>query len=279
MGYVLKDIVNEFLIETGQGQSNQFARFYQMGVSFLRRTNFNTTGFPKTKELIINANDTADLPNDYVRYTRIALCINGRLYCLGLDNTLCLNKSYNACGVPISHGANQNINSTQNLGLSPGGAFVGGPLIADNFVNGEFVGRMFGVGADNNVYGYYRIDENSNQIHFANLSNASSFITSTNNTNGVNPALFTPTLILEYLSDINTTDDDDFVVHPYAIEALKDWIQWKYKQRSSKPLGEQQMAKQDFNESNRLMRLMLNSSTKEEWVAAFASGNMAAPKM
>lgn len=257
--YTLSDIVNEFMVEIGEGQSNKFARLYQYGVSFLRKINFTTSGYPKVVELIINPNDTADLPLDYVQYTRIALCCGGRLYSLGLDESLCLNKLYNNCGVPIAHsGTTTNINDS--LPFVEGNVFIGNPLIADNFVNGEFVGRMFGVGADNNAYGYYRIDPASHQILFANLAQESS-------------------VILEYLPDVAVQSDGDFAVHPFMVEALKDWMHWKYKQRSSKPLGEQQLAEQNFKDSNRLMRMMFNSSTKEEWIAAFASGNMAAPKL
>ncbi len=257
--YSLSDICNEFLVEIGEGQSNKFSRIYQFGLSFLRRTNFNTSGYPKIKELHINANDTADLPLDYVRYTRIALCCGGRLYSLGLEESLCLNKTYNNCGVPISHVDRNNSGINMNLSLLEGSAFIGNPLIADNFVNGEFVGRMFGIGADNNAYGYYRIDTANGQILFADLLKSS-------------------TVILEYLADVSATDDD-FDVHPFAVEALKDWIQWKYKQRSSKPLGEQQLAEKNFNDSNRLMRMMFNSSNKEEWIAAFATANQGTPKV
>lgn len=254
--YTLSDIVNEFLVENGDGQTNKFARFYQFGLSFLRRTNFNTSGFPKVVELHIHSNDTANLPNDYVRYTRIALCSNGRLFSLGQDDNLCLNKAYNDCGQQIAQG-----NTTNNLGGTGiiGAGFLGFPMVADHFTNGEFMGRMFGIGGDNNCFGYYRIDKPSNKILFRDLAQSC-------------------TVVLEYLADVSAIDGD-FEVHPFAIEALKDWIQWKYKQRSSKPLGEQQLAQQNFNESNRLMRMMFLSSTKDEWIAAFATGNQASPKM
>ena len=261
MGYSLSEIVNEYLIEAGFGQNNQFARFYQFGVSFLRRTNFNTTGFPKIKELTINDNDTADLPSDYARYLRIALCSNGILYSLGRNDDLCLNKVYNDCGNPVAHTDN---NSSEEIGTTYGvtgvSGFLGNQFPADNIRNGEFMGRMFGIGADNNCFGYFRIDQNSNQIQFSNLSQTSN-------------------VVLEYLADINATPEGDFTVHPFCVEALKDWMAWKYKQRSSKPSGEQQLAERNFNNSNRLMRMMFMSSTNSEWVAAFATTNMAAPKL
>jgi hypothetical protein len=246
--YTLSDICNELLIEMGESQSNKFARFYQLGVAGLRKMNFNTIGVPKVVELTISSADTAPLPNDYVRYTKIALCIDGRLYCLGEDNSLCLNKNYDDCGNPVAHGNN----------ITPNG-FVSTQYYADHYRNGENMGRFFGIGADNNLLGYYRIDKENNQILFSELTCSAS-------------------VVMEYLADINSIDGD-FEVHPFCVEALKDWIFWKLKQRSSKPLGEQQLAEQNFRDSSRLMRMMVTSSTKEEWVAAFQSGNQATPKM
>lgn len=249
MGYKLTDVVNELLAEMGEGQTNKFARFYQFGVSGLRKFNMNSIGVPKAVELVIDSNDTAPLPNDYMQYTRIALCSGGKLYCLGLNENLCINPAFNNCGDEVSH--------PDNAYLWNG--YLGNPLIADNFRNGEMMGRMFGIGGDNNFLGYYRIDTANNRIVFQDL-------------------LQTSSVVLEYLADIDAIDGD-FEVHPFCIEALKDWMFWKYKQRSSKPLGEQSMAEQSFRNSSRLMRMAFASNTKEEWVAAFQTGNKASTKM
>ncbi len=85
-------------------------------------------------------------------------------------------------------------------------------------------------------------------------------------------------LVLEYIVDINSVDGD-FQVHPFCIQALKNNIVWMYKMRSNKPLGEQQLAEKNYNDAARLMRFQLTNSTKQEWIAAFQSGNKATPKM
>jgi hypothetical protein len=266
MGYTLSDIVNELLIELGMGQNNQFARFYQFGLSYLRRVNMDTSGFPKIVELDINSNDTADLPSDYIQYSKIALCVNGRLISLGLNNNLCLDKNYDDCGNVATcsscGSANCNCGSSSTTFTNTfGGALgQGNPMaFADTTRNGESLGRMFGIGSDNNLIGQFRIDKNSNQIKLSGLCH-------------------TATVVMEYLADVNA-QDGDFEVHLYMIEAIKDWMAWKYKQRSSKPLGEQQMAHEDFKRSHRLMQQRFASSTLQEFIEAFQSGNSAIPKM
>lgn len=261
MAYTIADVVNEYLIESGESQASKFARLYQIAVAGYRKFNLNSSGIVKIKELTINDNDTADLPPDYIKYSRIALCSNGILYSLGLNNNLCLNKSFNDCGTPVAHSNDVVIGTT--LGISGSNiianGFFGNMFIADNYRNGESMGRMFGIGSDNNYLGYYRIDLASNQIQLSNLSHTS-------------------TLILEYIADIDSVDGD-FIIPLYCVEPLKDWIHWKYKQRSSRPLGEQQLAHQDFINSSRLMRTQFTSSNISEWVAAFESGNQATPKL
>lgn len=248
MGYALSDVVNELMIEQGMTQSNQFARYYQLGVAGYRKFNMNTSGVPKVIELDLNSDDTVTLPTNYLQYTRVGLCINGEIVCLGRNDKLCLNTITDNCGNPIKHqtykydGYQGYLDNNQNVR------------------NGEFVGGLFGIGADNNCLGYYRIDRDNNRIVLSQLT------------------CFTDSIILEYIADIQSVDED-FDIHPFCVEPLKDWIFWKLKQRSSKPLGEQQLAKEDYHISSRLMRMQFGSSTKEEWLAAFRSGVKGTPKL
>ncbi len=256
--YTLSDIINEKLVELGESQSNKFARFYQFGVSFMRKAKYNTTGFPAIKELTINDNDTADLPLGYVNYMKISLCIDGRLFPLSPDSNLCLNPLYDNCGNPIAHPEVPSIGTV--FGAVPDSVVSAGyNFIADNYRNGENMGRQFGIGSDNNLLGYFRINENTNQILFSGLNR-------------------TATVVLEYLSDIEAVDGD-YIVHPFCIEACKAYIFWQYKANSSKPLGEQQMAHETFKNENRLMRQMFKSSTLQEWNQSFEAGNSQTPKL
>src|ERR1035437_2533974 len=202
MGYKLDEIITEFLIELGFSSSNLHSRFRQFGVNFLRRTNLDTSGFPRVVKLHINDNDTADLPDDYVNYTKIALCVSGKLISLGENPNICLGKKYDSCGRPIASVPTLSANASVGILSSP-------LMIADNYRNGEFVGKMYGISSNVNIIGEYRIDKNANQIKFSGLRR-------------------TADVVLEYLSDLSIIDDD-FQVHVYAIEALKDYMAWQYK--------------------------------------------------
>jgi hypothetical protein len=171
---------------------------------------------------------------------------------LGRNDALCINKIYDNCNNSIAH-------STVQFGY-PNGYLSGYPYGRPNYRNGEFYGGMFGIGADNNCLGYYRINKDTRQIVFSQLNCSRESI------------------IMEYLSDIDSIDQD-FEVHPFCVSALKDYIFWKLKQRSSKPLSEQQMANKDYINSSRLMRQRFSSATAEEWTAAFKSGIKATPKL
>lgn len=248
MGYTLKQVISELMIEMGETQNNKFARFYQLGVAGLREFSMDTTGVPKSIVLDINDDDTADLPLDYLQYIRIGICIDGQIVCLGRNDALCINKIYDNCNNSVSHSVSQ-------FGY-PNGYWSGGP----NYRNGEFYGALYGIGADNNSLGYYRINKDTRQVVFSQLN------------------CLRDSIVMEYMSDIDSVDQD-FEVHPFCVAALKDYIFWKLKQRSSKPLGEQQMANKDYVISSRLMRHRFASSTSEEWSQAFRSGLKASPKL
>lgn len=265
MGYTLTNIVNELIIEKGEAQGNRFARYYQLGVACLREQNMDLSGIPKIVSLEVSPNDTVDLPADYMNYTRIALCgMDGQLHSLGRNENLCLNKVYNACGVP------SNENNTSTIGASSsmtdGLSSIGGQpwLIIDypndNYRNGELMGRFFGIGGGNNQNGYYRFDIPNGQILLGGLPIA------------------IHSIVLEYIADI-TSNDGDFDVHPFLVETVKDYIFWKSISRDrNRNANEKQMAMIDYQKSERLSRIRFNSRTNEEWLMAFRAGNQAAVK-
>ena len=248
MAYFLTDIVNEILIEIGEAQSNKFARFYQFGVACLREQNMDLSGVPIVAELTISSTDTVDLPVDYLNYTRIALCgRDGQLHSLGRNNNLCLCKTYTDCG-------------DLTLPDADTSEFIEGGLAGDNIRNGEVMGRFFGIGGGNNANGSYRFDLLNGRIVLGNM--AAGF----------------DSVVLEYLSDIELAGND-FVVHPFLIETVKDWIYWKSIARDrNRNDNEKQRAMIDFQKSERLARIRFNSRTGEEWLAAFRHGNQAAVK-
>jgi len=249
MGYKLREIVSERLIEMGESNLNKYARAYQLAVACLRSLNMDLSGVPKIVSLSINSNDTVDLPNDYLQYTRVAICDkNGNLRSLGINNNFCLNQKTNDCGDP------------QSKDIKIGGMSYSPNMFFNNYRNGEVIGKFFGLGGGNNAVGSFRIDRDRNQILLGALGRDYSHI------------------VLEYISDIDSVNDD-YEVHPYIVEAVKDYITWKmYAFNPKMMLGDKQLFEKSYWNNYRLAKNRFAAFTTDEFLQAIRSGNFASPK-
>lgn len=257
MGYFLSDIVNEWLVaDKGESQNNLFARMYAIAVSGMRELHMDVNGLVKIVELTINDTDTVDLPSDYLQYSKVGLCgADGRIHSLGLDNDLCLNKVYNDCGTRIAHSQFQGED---------------GIIVTENGVNSPWsfspgvygnTGGFFGLGGGNNSNGYFRYDRASNQLLLANMR------------------VPTDSIILEYISDLSATDEGDFIVHPFEIQTIKDWMSWKYiALNPNASLGEKSNRERIYYASRLKMNQRYNSATTQEWAESLRKSNTASPR-
>ncbi len=257
--FSLDQVVRELMIESGEANENKYARYLQHGISGLREFNFdldaNNNGSPTCVYLPINDNLTVDLPADYINYVRIAtIDANGQIHSLGLNNNMAFNNAVDSCGDPIAAPTPSTTNGNQAA------SFVGGTWdgYADNWRNGEMLGRMYGIGGGASAVGYFRIDRAKGQIQLGGINQTS--------------------LFLEYLSDLSLVDGEYFV-HPYAVECLKAYIFWKTNLRNTRQSGNVKAeARQEyFNEYFRA-KARFNSMTTTDWLNSFRGQNKAAPK-
>lgn len=137
----LEEIINDLLAEEGKTSENDFLRYFKLGLNGLKELSFDVGGGIKTIELTVSSNSlTVDLPNDYVRYTKIGLYGNdGDVHPLGIRNDKSL----------ISTAANSSTVSDDEL----------------NPTYFEYV-QEFGLGGGNNTNGYYRVDLENSTIQF-----------------------------------------------------------------------------------------------------------------
>lgn len=242
--YLLKNIVKEWISENGKSEA-QFARLYTIALSGLREMNMDVNGIIKIVELAINDNDTVDLPEDFMNYSKIGILgTDGRIHCLGVDNSISMNPVHNDCGDQIAN---------PNTGFPYSGAFYG-------FNGGD--GGIFGIGGGNNNIGYYRLDRASNQLWLANMS-----------------FLGGAGIILEYIADVNASSEGDFEIHPFIIQTIKDFISWKYVNGDrNTSLGEKQIRRNEYFNSLRISKHRYGSSTIEEWYSALRTQNQATPR-
>ena len=245
--YSLKNICKEWAVENGKSES-QLARIYTIALSGLRELNTDVNGITKIVSLVINDNDTVDLPNDFLNYSKIGILgADGRIHSLGRDNSISMIPAYNDCGEQVAY-PNTSANTTEY-------PFSGMPY------SGIFYGAQFGVNGGNNAIGYFRLSRSTNQLYLANMNILSGSI-----------------LILEYVADVES-EDSDFSVNPFIIETIKNWISWKYVSGDrNTSLGEKQLRRQEYFNSRRLSVAKYGKETIQEWAESFRSGNSASVK-
>jgi len=137
----LKEIINDLLVEEGKTSENDFLRYFKLGMNGMKELNFDVAGGVKTVELIVDSNTlTVNLPNDYVKYTKIGVRgKDGDVHPLGLRNDKAL----------ISTAANDTASNDDELNPS----------------YSEY-SQKYGVGGGNNANGYYRVDLENSTIQF-----------------------------------------------------------------------------------------------------------------
>ena len=217
----------------------------------------DASGAITTVELPVTSLQTVNLPNDYIQYTKIGVCDGrGNIIELGLNSNMCLDRSVDDCGNPIAPGVSRT--SSSNSGYYPASLTVAWEGFSDNFRNGEFMGRFFGIGGGNNAYGYYRIDRANGVIQ---LGDTKAY-----------------TIVLEYIADLEQINGE-FIVHPFVVNSLKEWMYWRsIAKNRSVGLGEKQLAEKSYRTAYINMTRRFNTSTIGEWYAALRKGNTAAPR-
>lgn len=227
----LDDIIRDFLNEMEENSPHQYARLVRIAKSGLRELNLDIASTTKVVELDIDTNTlSAPLPNDYITYKRIGMCIKGKIVPLGYNPSLCINRSFSDCGdvAPTSNTTSGIVALTSSL----------------HYRNGESLGAYFGVGGGNNALGYYRIVEEYGEIHFGSLTSG--------------------TVILEYLSDIDK-QGSDYAIHPYLVEVVKAWLGWAtIRNKKGVPQGELQQKRFEYYNQRRLAGQRYTSFTLDE---------------
>jgi len=246
--HTLLQVCQEWLIENGKPEA-QRDRIYTIGLSGLRELHLDVNGVVKIVELCINDNDTVDLPNDFINYRKIGIVgADGNIHCLGRDNDMSLAP---ACGIDGRANVPWNNSDALLYGLPLNSSFWGG-----NYGNGG----VFGIGGGNNMLGYYKVNKATNQIWLSNLGFPVGC-----------------TIIVEYIADLsNGGGDDDFIIHPYAIDVVKQYIAWKYVLGDrNTSVSEKEIRRREYFNSLRICKNRYGSSTPEEWASSLRASNSA----
>ena len=253
--YKLDTIVREYMIESlGAVQiDNRYARLLQIAISGLKNLNRDNAGVIKIERIAMDgSNFIANLPNDYLVYKKIFVCVGGQQIALALNPNMCP-PEYDSCGDLEVCGRDNTFTGDAD---GPLWGWSGNVPITSY---GQFTGRQFGVGGGTNGIGYYKIYPNEGYIAFQGVTTVFDEV------------------IMEYLADIDSVDGNIYV-HPNDVEAIKAYMHWKYIQRSAYiPFNEKESARRQFGLEKKQARIRHNSFNVNDLMLAYRSAYRSSP--
>lgn len=173
-------IASLVMVERMEENDRNYQRFVQLAINcYLYELKLSISPTIKTVTLTVANNGTIEFPDDYINYTAIGVCLNGKIWTLTRNDKLCLDRSED-CPVELSAAIemSSNLDDQQVSYIIPYGySFNTG------FRNGQYVGEQFSYGGGWNKKGYYRIDEQMRRIAFSQVAPGTEIILEYNATN------------------------------------------------------------------------------------------------
>lgn len=195
-GKTIKEIVHLY-IDEAELTTAKYRRLYGIAYRGVIELALDVTGVTRSCPLCVLGNKTAELPDDYIQWTKLGvLNVNGEVATLSENTDFTLQNSTSATRL------------TQNAGVVGQGDIVNRELYYGNFYGYGYDGvQLYGVsGNELSQYGQFKVDEQNGVI----------VLDSTFNFQEV---------ILEYISVPG--DDCEITVPIQAVECLIAWIAWK----------------------------------------------------
>lgn len=242
-------VVNSVLNQLGDYTQRNYDRYLQFAIEGFGQ--LNMFYLPSVRVVHLQMNDAlvVPLPPDCIDYTKIAVCINGKLWTLSVNNNMCIPRA-EQCGIPIR----EIVSNPSALVSAPtdGYAFPG------HYYNGIYYGGLYGIGGGFNT-AYYRIDWERRLIIFS----------------GQIPQ---NEVVLEYISTGVSKSGTTLI--PYqALAPLKAYVQWQRIEFNDKiTLGEKQRKETLFNQECMALQAFESKFTVDEYLDMCYRSSKQSPK-
>lgn len=86
----IQKCVYDVLNDLGSSDENQYTRFLQFALRGVTHLNLHHINSFKRATIAVSSINTVQLPDDYVDYLRIGICINGKIWTLTRNDKICL---------------------------------------------------------------------------------------------------------------------------------------------------------------------------------------------
>jgi len=267
----LNQIINDFIITmaeddfAGNASDNQIRTHALRGI---REMGFDISNKVRSLKLTINsANNTVELPDDYVGWSKIGVVGTDNLvYVLGENKNINYSQAYdNGSGVKAPTSATASDNDSDGVyDRIDDKTSTGDVGIQSGFNSTIF--RDYYYGAQNAVYGAgggryrgeFRVNLDQNRIEISPMSGVSE-------------------IVIEYVADEARSKNPD--VHVYLEEALMSYMYYKIiERRSSVPANEKARARQEYYNERRKANSRMKTFTKEEALKTIRKNFKQSPK-
>ena len=267
----LNQIINDFIITmaeddfAGTASDNQVRTHALRGI---REFGFDVSNKIRSLKLTINsANNTVELPDDYVGWSKIGVVGSDNLvYVLGENKNINYSQAYDAgAGVkaPTSATANDSDNdgvydriddktSTGDVGIQSG---FNSTIFRDYYYGAQ--NAIYGAGGGR-YRGEFRVNLDQNRIEISPMSGVSE-------------------IVIEYVADEARSKNP--TVHVYLEEALMSYMYYKIiERRSAVPANEKARARQEYYNERRKANSRMKTFTKEEALKTIRKNFKQSPK-
>lgn len=251
----LDDIIKGFLTERGEETSHNYSRMLRLAVDGLKDLYIDVSGVAKVVKLTIDPNNwTANIPKDFITLNRMSVCIGERLFPLMEDNNICITAEYDDCGAPADR---PNFPyPIQRTGYYYNSSFYQNT----NWRVGEYIGRQYGGGGGQSVYGRFRMDLANGWVQFQALRRFDH-------------------VIMEYLANPQMVNGE-FLVHEYDVQALRAYMYWaSIRSRENTSLGEKSNAERLYYAQKNMASQRHNAPTLDKLYQSIYKHFQLAPKI
>ena len=241
----LQGIVYNVLNDMGIYNKDNYYRYLQFAIRGFTKLNMFSLESIEVAYLEMSDAGAVTIPPEFISYTKIGICKNGKVLILGLNNDICISRS-ESCGVAL----NTAFDVTEER-------FPSGYYFSPHFRGESYLPKLYGLSGGYSQ-SYYRVDRERGEIQFSS-------------------SVPNSTVILEYISSGVSLSGNTYIPRQ-AEEALIAFVHWKRVQYD--PLvsqGEKRMAKADYYEEFNQLNSFEHMPTAQEIMDAFYTGWRATP--
>lgn len=267
----LNQVINDFIVTldtddyVSYAPDNTIRSFALRGI---REMGFDMLKVVRSLKLPVSANNTVELPDDYVDWAKVGVVgADGLVYVLGENKNVNMSQAY----ATDDDGDNYDADGDDLLErVDSKSATRGGTPAVDegitsgmnsyifrNFIHENNEGRLYGIGGGQ-YFGEFRVNLDQNRLELQSNSSIRE-------------------VVIEYVADEARATNPR--VHVYAEEALRSFIYYKLIERKAAvPANEKARARQEYYNERRKANSRMKSFTKEELLKTIRKNFKQAPK-